>query len=93
MNKIQPALWKEDEMTGEVDKSKILLRSEVVTDSGNALLAEILEKGITKVGAYDNYSRNYNKFIELYELKAKESPTQIYRFIVSLLNYAILLPI
>lgn len=93
MNKIQPALWKEDEMTGEVDKSKILLRSEVVTDSGNALLAEILEKGVTRVGACDNYSRNYNNFLALYESKAKESPTQIYQFIVSLLNYAILLPI
>lgn len=93
MSKIQPALWREDEMTGEVDKSQILLRSEVVTNQGNEILRDILEYGTTEKGFKDNYSKNYDKFIELYEEKAKSSPNQIYQFIVSLLNYSILLPI
>lgn len=93
ISKIQPALWLEDEMTGEVDKSQILLRSDVVTDQGNEILRHILQDGIASSKAKDNYSKNFNKFVELYEEKAKSSPNQIYQFIVSLLNYAILLPI
>lgn len=93
ISKIKPALWREDEMTGEVDMSQILLRSEVVTDKGNEILRDILQTGVAKPKAKDNYSKNYNKFIELYEEKAKNSPNQIYQFIVSLLNYCILLPI
>lgn len=93
VSKIQPALWLEDELTGEVDKSQILLRSEVVTDQGNEILKQILQNGVAAPKAKDNYSKNFNKFIELYEDKAKTSPNQIYQFIVSILNYAILLPI
>lgn len=93
ISKIKPALWLEDEMTGDVDKSQILLRSEVVTDQGNEVLKNILQNGVASPKAKDNYSKNFNKFIELYEEKAKTSPNQIYQFIVSLLNYSILLPI
>lgn len=93
ISKIKPALWLEDEMTGDVDKSQILLRSEVVTDQGNEILKNILQNGVASPKAKDNYSKNFNKFIELYEEKAKTSPNQIYQFIVSLLNYSILLPI
>ena len=38
ISEISPALWKKDEMTGKVDKSHILLKSEVVSDSGNMIL-------------------------------------------------------
>lgn len=48
ISKIQPALWLEDELTGEVDKTKTLLRSEVATDQGNEILRRILETGQTE---------------------------------------------
>ena len=93
INEILPAIWKKDEMTGEVNRSQMLLRSEVVSDSGNELLRNILETGTTDPKATDNYSKNYNKFIELYSEKAKNSPNQIFQFILALLKYTILLPI
>lgn len=93
IQKIKPALWKENEMTGKEDRSKILLRSEVVTDSGNLILRNILESGEADKNAKDNYSKNYNKFKELYIQKSQSSPNQIYHFVLALLNYSILLPI
>lgn len=93
ISKIKPALWKVNEMTDKEDRTMILLRSDVVSDSGNEILRKILEKGVTEPYAKDNYSKNYNKFIELYTEKSKNSPLQIYQFILSLLNYSILLPI
>ena len=93
IRKIKPALWKENEMTGEEDRSQMLLRSDVVSDSGNEILRSILESGQTAKDAADNYSKNFNKFVELYTEKSKTSPNQIYNFINALLNYTILLPI
>lgn len=93
ISKIKPALWKENEMTGKEDRSNILLRSEVVTDSGNEILRKILETGVADLKAKDNYSKNYNKFLELYREKAVSSGMQLYHFILALLNYSILLPI
>lgn len=93
IREIEPAIWKKDEMTGNVDKTQILIKSEVVSDSGNELLRRILETGVTAPNVTDNYSKNYNKFIELYTDKAKNSPHQIFQFILALLKYTILLPI
>ena len=93
IDQIMPALWKKDEMTGKVDRSQILLRSEVVSDSGNELLRSILETGQTDLNATDNYSKNFNRFIELYKEKSEQSPTHIFSFILALLKYTILLPI
>lgn len=93
IRKIQSALWKENELTGEVYKDKILLRSDVVSDFGNELLRKILETGETSPNATDNYSKNYNKFVELYAKKSQDSPNHIFYFINALLNYTILLPI
>lgn len=93
ISKIKPALWKVSEMTGDEDRSLMLLRSNVVSDLSNEILRKILETGETDPKATDNYSRNYNKFIELYTEKSKNSPNQIYNFINALLNYTILLPI
>lgn len=92
IDKIGPAIWLEDEVTGEVDKTQILLRSDVATDHGNEILRNILETGQADKNATDNYSRNFNKFIELYEQKAVNSTTMI-NFVIALLNYSILLPI
>lgn len=93
INKINPALWLEDEITGKVDKTKILLRSDVATDQGNEILRNILETGKTTEGAKDNYSRNYNKFIGLYRQKSDNNALHMFEFMNALLNYAILLPI
>lgn len=93
IRKIKPALWKENEMTGKEDRNQILLKSEVVTDSGNMILRNILETGEADPKAKDNYSKNFNKFKELYVNKSQSSPNQIYHFVLALLNYSILLPI
>lgn len=93
ISKIQPALWLEDELTGEVDKTKTLLRSEVATDQGNEILRRILETCQTEKDAKDNYSHNFNKFVELYENKAVDNAMHMFQFINALLNYSILLPI
>ena len=93
ISEIRPALWKKDEMTGKVDRGQILLRSEVVSDSGNSILKHILETGNADPQATDNYSKNFNRFIELYKEKSETSPNHIFQFILSLLKYTILLPI
>jgi len=90
---ITPALWVKNEITGKVDRSKTLLRSDVATDHGNEILRKILETGKTDKDAKDNYSRNFNKFVELYEAKSTSNPMLIYHFINALLKYSILLPI
>ena len=93
ISKIQPALWLENELTGEVDKTKTLLRSEVATDQGKEILRRILETGQADKNAKDNYSHNFNKFVELYENKAVDNAMHMFHFINALLNYSILLPI
>lgn len=93
LNKIRPAIWLEDEMSGKVDFAKILLHSEVATENGNEILRSILETGTTQPEAKDAYSRNYNKFVELLEDKARNNYIHMFQFINALLNYTILLPI
>jgi len=93
ISQIMPALWKKDEMTGKVDRSQTLLRSEVVSDFGNELLRRILETGQVDSSATDNYSKNFNRFIDLYKEKSENSPNHIFSFILVLLKYTILLPI
>ena len=93
IRRIKPALWKVNEMTEDEDRTQMLLKSDVVMDSGNELLRKILETGEVDEKATDNYSRNYTKFVELYKDKSTNSPNQIYDFVLALLNYTILLPI
>ena len=93
ISKIKPALWKEDPLTGAEDRNNILLKSEVISNSGNEILRNILEKGVTEADATDHYSINYNKFIELYTKKSGDDPMQIYNFIHCVLNYTIMLQI
>lgn len=93
IEKIKGALWKKDELNGDEDRTKILLTSEVVSDSENDILRKILETGFADTKASDNYSKNYNKFIDLYSKKAEGNSLGIFSFILSLLDYTILLPI
>lgn len=93
ISKIEPAIWRTDNLTGKVDFSDILLTSRVVDNEGNEILRKILETGEADSKAEDNYSKNYIQFQDLYDKHCKESPLQIYDFIYALLNQAILLPI
>ncbi len=93
IGKIEPAIWRTDNLTGKVDYSDILLTSKVVDNEGNEILRKILETGQADVKADDNYSKNYLLFQKLYDKHCSESPLQIYDFIYALLNQAILLPI
>lgn len=93
IKQIEPAIWRTNKLTGEVDYSSILLESRVVNNEGNEILRNILKDGKTAEGAKDNYSKNYNKFLELYEKASVSNALMIYEFIYCLLNKAILLPI
>lgn len=93
IKKIEPAIWRTDNLTGKVDFTDILLTSKVVDNDGNEILRRILETGNADVNAEDNYSKNYLLFQQLYDKHCSESPLQIYDFIYALLNQAILLPI
>jgi hypothetical protein len=93
ISKIEPAIWRTDNLTGKVDFSDILLTSKVVDNEGNEILRKILETGDANEKANDNYSKNYLSFQKLYDKHCSESPLQIYDFIFALLNQAIFLPI
>lgn len=92
-SQIESALWEQDELTAAVDYQKILITSRVMGDEGNDSFANILTTGKAKSEAKDNYSRNYNLFIEMVEKYATVQPEMFYYFIRNLLNKAILLPI
>ena len=93
IKQIEPAIWRTNKMTGEVDYSNILLDSKVLNNEGNAILRNILQTGEADPKATDNYSKNYRKFQELYANLSQENPLMIYEFIYVVLNKAILLPI
>lgn len=93
INQIEPAIWRTNKLTGEVNYSDILLESRVVNSDGNAILKNILESGTADKKATDNYSVNYLRLQHCLEEAAKQNPLEIYDFIYALLNQAILLPI
>ncbi len=93
MSKIKSTLWKEDEMTGNVDKKQILLISRVINNEGNEILKTILETGKANKENKDNYSKNYILFQKLIDELSQEMPLLFYEFILSILKYSILLPI
>lgn len=93
INKIEPAVWRADNLTGKVDYADTLLTSKVVDNEGNNILRHILETGTTDEKATDNYSKNYRRFQQILDRHCSESPLDVYDFIFALLNQAILLPI
>lgn len=93
IKQIEPALWRTDKMTGEVDYSNILLTSRVLNNEGNDILRNILQTGEAEPKATDNYSKNYRQFQKLYAKASQDNPLMIYNFIYVVLNKAILLPI
>ncbi len=93
ISKIEPAIWRADNLTGKVDYADILITSKVVDNEGNQILNRILETGEAEEKATDNYSKNYRHFQKILEKHCAESPLEVYDFIYALLNQAILLPI
>ena len=93
IKKIEPAIWRTDNLTGKVNFSDILLTSQVIDNEGNEILRHILETGIADSNSDDNYSKNYLHFQELYDKYSSDAPLVIYDFIFALLNQVILLPI
>lgn len=93
IKQIEPAIWRTDKMTGDVDYSSILLQSRVLNNEGNEVLRKILQTGQADPKAKDNYSKNYRKFQEMFSEASKENPLMIYEFIYVVLNKAIVLPI
>jgi hypothetical protein len=93
ISQIEPALWRTNKLTGEVDYSNILLQSKVLNNEGNEILRDILKTGCTAEKAQDNYSKNYQKFQALIAGVSTDNPLMVYEFIYVILNKAILLPI
>ena len=81
IRQIQPALWKQAKLTGEVDYTSVLITSKVIDNEGNKILQDILETGIADHKANDNYSKNYILFQRLFDKLSELSPTLMLEFI------------
>lgn len=90
---IGPLLWDVDEISNIVlDKKQFHLKSKVATDKEIITLNKILETGEFD-GHDNNYSKNYLYFIKQWNALAQDQPLELYQFIVTILNYCIILPI
>lgn len=92
-SRVSSLIWTTDPLTGEADTKSVLLKSNVINNLGNQILQDILITGITIDGNKDNYSKNYNYFLQKIEDKSTQEPFKIFNFIVALLDGCILLPI
>lgn len=92
-SQIEPAIWEQDDLTGEVNLDKILITSKVMGDDGNQEFAKILVSGKADPKSNSNYSRNYIQLQHLIDDYATNEPLSFYRFVSNILNRAILLPI
>lgn len=93
IRKIEPAIWQTNKLTGAVDYSNVLLKSNVINNDGNEIFRKILETGKADENAKDNYSKNYRHLQKLLDKHSTDSPLMVYDFIYAVLNQAILLPI
>lgn len=92
-SQIEPAIWEQDDLTGEVKFNNILITSRVMGDEGNQEFDNILVKGEVNPRSNSNYSKNYLQLQSLIDKYATNDPLSFYRFISNILNKAILLPI
>lgn len=92
-SQIEPAIWEQDDLTGEVNLDKILITSKVMGDDGNQEFAKILVSGKADSKSNSNYSKNYIQLQHLIDDYATNEPLSFYRFVSNILNRAILLPI
>lgn len=92
-SQIEPAVWEQDDLTGEIKPDNVLIMSRVMGDEGNEEFANILVSGIANSQSKSNYSKNYIQMQCLIDNYATQEPLSFYRFISNILNKAILLPI
>ena len=90
---IAPALWEQDELTGEIKFERVLITSRVMGDEGNEEFKRILISGEVNKKSQSNYAGNYLLFVKMLDDFAAKAPLSFYRFINNILNKAILLPI
>lgn len=91
-SQIESALWEQNELTAKVNYDEILIESRVMNNEGNKIFADILKTGKT-IKNKDNYTGNYNLFLDLIEKYTNEEPELFFWFIRNVLSRAILLPI
>ena len=73
-SRVSSLIWTTDPLTGEADTKSVLLKSNVINNLGNQILQDILITGITIDGNKDNYSKNYNYFLQKIEDKSTQEP-------------------
>lgn len=90
---IEPLIWKQNELTGKVDKNKILIDSKVVIAQDNDTFHRILKTAELDYKAKDCYNKNFIEFKMLFNDYCKTNPLKIYDFINNILRHTIVLPI
>lgn len=91
-SQIESALWEQNELTAKVNYDETLIESRVMNNEGNKIFADILKTGKT-IKSKDNYTGNFNLFLDLIEKYTNEEPELFFWFIRNVLSRAILLPI
>lgn len=90
---IEPLIWKQDELTGEVYKNEILIDSKVVIAQDNDTFHRILKTAELDYKTKDRYSKNFIEFARLFDDYCKTKPMRVYNFINNILRHTIVLPI
>ncbi len=94
-NKLQlePLIWKMDMTVENVNKSDVLIRSNVIGEQTEKNFLKILETGKADPNAADIYSQNYCLLQNLYKEYCSIDVGAALKFIDRLLNQVIILPI
>lgn len=97
-NDLSSCLWDIDGLSGDIDFHKFHLKSEVIIDSDNEILAQILSNSYElpenlNKKTKSNYEANYLYFIRKIDEFAKEKPDDWLQFCLCLLHDCIVLPI
>ncbi|MBF7108741.1 DUF262 domain-containing protein [Pediococcus pentosaceus] len=90
---IEPTIWQQNKLTGEVDFNHPLMTSRAINDEGNNIFYDILKNGRADHESNNNYSKNYLLLQELLDNYAKEQTLTFYDLIFNILNQTIMLPI
>ena len=92
-NGIEQLIWETNMANENVDKSKLLIRSDVIGEQTEKIFRRILETGTAEPKAIDLYSKNYRLLQERCKDYCGTGTETIAKFIECLFNQVILLPI
>lgn len=91
---IESCIWRiTNKYNADVDKNDILLKNDSINDNKRSLFIEIMRDGVAKKDAKDNYSKNYNKLLELVSEKSKNEFFGLFDFSVAILEKTTILAI